>query len=72
MTDIRKHPQCEKACPDRNGDCHATCERYAAWRQKMDEEARERRRQIEARQGVADLAKERKIWLKSRGYKVKI
>ena len=67
MTDIRKNPPCEKTCPERNSECHATCGRYAAWREKMDAEAKERRRQTDAEQGVRELARERKDWLRARG-----
>ena len=36
---VGKNP-CYK-CPDRHAGCHAECEKYAAWRRKMDESAAE-------------------------------
>jgi hypothetical protein len=37
----------------------------------MDAEAEVRRRKADAEQGVRELARERKDWLRARGYKVK-
>jgi hypothetical protein len=71
MADIRKKPPCEKGCPDRSPECHAACERYAEWRRRMDTEAEARRSKTDAEQGVRELARKRKGWLRARGYKVK-
>ena len=66
---IAKHPPCTPKCPSRGMGCHAGCEKYAEWKRQMEEITRERRRQAEAAQGVQELARERKDWLRSRGYK---
>ena len=72
MTDIRKNPPCRKDCPDRNEECHAVCERHADWKRKVEAEAKERRKETEAAQGIWEMTLERRGWLKSRGYKAKV
>lgn len=67
--DITKNPPCTPRCPARGMGCHAGCEQYAAWKRQMEEISKERRKQKEAAQGVQELARERKDWLRSRGYK---
>lgn len=37
-----KDNPCEKDCPDRNAECHATCEKYAEFAARCEKE-RERR-----------------------------
>ena len=37
-----KKPVCRPDCADRSATCHATCEKYLAWKREVDE-ARERR-----------------------------
>ena len=69
--DITRHPPCTPKCPSRGMGCHSGCEAYAAWKKQMEEISRERRKQIEAAQGVSDLEKERKEWLRRKGWKIK-
>ena len=68
MTNIAKHPPCTPKCPARGMGCHSNCQDYAQWRQQMETIAAERRKQKEAEQGVIDLKRERKEWLRKRGY----
>lgn len=39
---MKREMPCAKHCPGRSGTCHATCERYKAYRAKMDAEREER------------------------------
>lgn len=68
---IAHKPPCGPKCPMRGVGCHAGCEKYADWRRQMDEIAAERRRKKETAQDVNELSRERRDWLRARGYKVK-
>lgn len=67
--DAKKHPPCGQECPDRKQGCHSGCEKYAEWKAMLEREAKEREHDREAARGIADLTRERKDWLRKRGYK---
>ena len=56
---------CDKECPGRNEECHASCERYRAWRDQKDRDLESRH---EAKQGYDLITHEKKValWKKSR------
>lgn len=45
---------CHRGCPDRTRDCHATCERYKAYREACDLVMHERSLNSQAAEAVAD------------------
>ena len=48
------------------------CEKYATWKREMEAAAKERRQKLEGEWGACELDRERKEWLRSRGYKVRM
>lgn len=69
-TRVRDNPPCEKDCPDRNEHCHGKCARYREWRAEMDAVMEAENQKKQARGDVAGMARDRKDWLRGRGYKV--
>lgn len=67
--DITRNPPCTPKCPARCIGCHSGCEQYAAWKAQLEAISKERQKAREAAQGVNELAKERKEWLRKKGYK---
>lgn len=66
---IAKHPPCAPNCPLRGEDCHAGCEKYAAWKAELQRINAARDREKQADQGVVEVQLHRKEWLRRRGYK---
>jgi len=50
-----------KDCPDRSAECHATCERYAAYAKAREQERRERLKADEY--SVAGARRSFKKWM---------
>ena len=71
MPDIAKHPPCSPKCPMRSAACHAECDEYKAWRAQMDAVHAERRKLIDADQGIYGMMTDRSEYLRRRGYKTK-
>lgn len=69
--DIARNPPCTPRCPARGMGCHSGCEKYAAWKAKMEEVTRQRRREKTAAQDAAGMEAERKEWLRRKGYKTR-
>lgn len=59
-----KHP-CKPDCPDRSGECHSVCPKWAIYERYKREEYHKRKVQIEAESALFD-GKER---IKMRNYK---
>ena len=53
-------------CPDREMGCHGRCERYAAYRAKMDEVGRKRDLERSAKEAVDDGVRRVEKRLKSK------
>jgi len=62
---IDKECPCERACPERNPECHGKCERYNQWRRKKDEELALKNKRHVSSDTMSD-AKKRAIWKKMR------
>ena len=64
-----RNPPCVKGCPDRDGECHARCEKYRMWRMARDRLSEEQYELKKAGRSVYEMGLERKDWLRRKGYK---
>ena len=56
---MKAHSPCAKDCPERNASCHASCEKYIAYREQKDAELEARNKAVSVICDIYTARKER-------------